>query len=210
MKRHGNWLVKPRAKHDLGSSSNRPDQLAGNPLMAGNGQVNAVNLDHSCRSCRVDDPVSYHGPDVAPVKLPDDLSDIGLPGFGGDHSAAMQASLEIVSAKIQDNEGRAFRHRTVEARQHSASGISAYSGIHDMNAPAFGLKHVLQTRGPCLRRGDAFSLRVAGAKGDNLRQGRIRRDATERDQDQGEKATLTWIHDLPLWHSNSDLKVAAI
>src|SRR5271170_3390504 len=87
-----------------------PHQLAGDPLMPGNSQVNMVDLDHSRPSCRVDDSVSDDGPDVALMKLSQYRRHIGLPGFGGDHSAAIPAPLEVVPAEIQDDESRSFRH----------------------------------------------------------------------------------------------------
>src|SRR3984957_2279585 len=179
----------------LPDHSNQPGS---DPSMTLGGEVDAVNLHHSRRPDRVDDPVRLDGPDASLVKFAQDLRHIGLPHFGADHSAAMFAPLEIVPAEIQDHDSGAIRHRTVETREFSASCVSAYSGIGDMNAAASGAEHALQHLRPGFRRADALSLGVAGAKGNDLRRGGICRGDTEDDEHQHQQPCPDDVHGVSL------------
>jgi hypothetical protein len=118
-------------------SPDQPDQLVSNLAMARGGQVNAINLDHSRSPGGVDYPISFDGPDPAPMKFSDNLHDIGPPGFRAE-SATMLATLEIVPAKIQNDKRGSVWHRTVETCEHSAGRVSADPGIGDMRMAASG------------------------------------------------------------------------
>jgi hypothetical protein len=110
-------------------------------------QVNAVDLNHPRRSCGVDDPIRFDGPNAAPMQLAENLDNIGLSCFGADEPATAPAAAEIVAAKIQDNEPGSLRHRTIETRQHSAGCVPADPGIHDMGILASRVQHAPRIAG---------------------------------------------------------------
>src|ERR1700722_1541104 len=190
----------------LPDHSNQPGS---DPSMTLGGEVDAVNLHHSRRPDRIDDPVRLDRPDASPVKFAQDLRHIGLPHFGADHSAAMLAPLEIVPAEIQDHKPGAVRHRTVETRKLPSSCVSAYSGVGDMNVAAPGVEHALQHLGPGFRWADAFALGIAGAKGNDLRRGGICGGDTEDDERQHQQPRPDDVHGFFLALSASNRKVAA-
>lgn len=160
-------------------------------------QVNAVDLNHPRRSCGVDDPIRFDGPNAAPMQLAENLDNIGLSCFGADEPATAPAAAEIVAAKIQDNEPGSLRHRTIETRQHSAGCVPADPGIHDMGIPASRVQHALQNCGPRFGRIDALSLGIAGAKGNDLRCSGTCRSGAENDEQQDQQTFLDCTHGVP-------------